>query len=374
MHILYDHQMFAIQRFGGISRIFIELMRELSPLDGCAVHWHRGVKTDGYDISSFRPHLKRYWGLESLPFELAKCHPKTINQVTFKAFNWLFPKPYDIYHPSYYDADILEAVSAKHLVVTICDMIPEKLLSHETKFQRFIEGKRQLVQRADLIFAISESTKRDLIELLQAPAEKVKVTHLASRMGAVSAASILPSLVTQKPYFLYVGTRSRYKNFGILMRAFATDDWLRKNFQVICFGGSSQFLEPELAFLNQHGLQDIFHYLKGDDGLLKRLYQQAMALVYTSRYEGFGLPPLEAMECGCPVICCPTSSLPEVVDNAGTWFQPDAVEELVKGMKLLATDTAYRESAVQKGLARAQAFSWRQTAAQTLMGYRAVSA
>lgn len=373
MHILYDYQMFAIQRFGGISRIFIELMRELTQQSDCEIHWHRGLKTDSYDISGFQSRLKRYFSLQPFPFSQEPWLKPKINQWTFQWFNQSFASPYEIYHPSYYDATPLNWVKSKRLAVTICDMIPEKLLMDQPKFQGIIRSKKTLVERADIIFSISESTKRDLVELLAVDPKKVKVTPLASRMMELSESSTLPAVAQEKPYFLYVGTRSRYKNFNILVQAMAKSVWLKENFQVICFGGSSEFLKPERNYQIEHQVADNFVYLKGDDALLKGLYEQAQALVYPSLYEGFGLPPLEAMSCGCPVVCGRTSSLPEVTGDAAAFIEDlTSAEALADAMTKVTKDIGYRQQLIQTGLVKSKAFSWQKTAELTLMGYRSI--
>jgi glycosyltransferase involved in cell wall biosynthesis len=374
MDILYDYQMFAIQRFGGISRIFIELMRELSQDSTCDIHWHRGLKTDDYDVSSFQSRLKRYFTLSpSFPYSQEPWLQAKINQYTFQWFNQSFSGPYDIYHPTYYDAAPLDWANSKRLAVTICDMIPEKLLSHELKFKDIIQAKKTLVERADIIFSISESTKQDLIDLLAVDAEKIKVTPLASRMTEIAGVADLPPEALEKPYFLYVGTRSRYKNFNLLVQAFSQNDWFKENFQVICFGGSTEFLKPEIKYQNDHGVADNFVYLRGNDALLKGLYEQAQALIYPSLYEGFGLPPLEAMSCGCPVVCGRTSSLPEVLGPAATFVEDlSSPEAFAAAMTQVVKDSTYRQRAIQAGRSQAEAFSWRRTAELTLMGYRSI--
>jgi glycosyltransferase involved in cell wall biosynthesis len=374
MHILYDYQMFAIQRFGGISRIFIELMREISKEPDCYIHWHRGLKTDDYDVSSFQSRLKRYFALSSLPLvPQSWLQPKVFNPLTFKWFNRSLLKPYDIYHPTYYDAAPLDWVSSRRLAVTICDMIPEKLLADQPKFAGIIHAKKKLVERADIIFSISESTKQDLVDLLAIDPQKVKVTPLASRLVELQHHQSLPLEVRVKPYFLYVGTRSRYKNFNLLVQAMACSEWLKENFRVICFGGSTEFLKPEIRYQAEHGVADNFFYLRGDDNLLKGLYEHAQALVYPSFYEGFGLPPLEAMSCGCPVVCGNTSSLPEVVGTSATFIEDlSSPEALAEAMTQLVKDPSYRRQAIQSGFAKAKEFSWQRTAELTLMGYRSI--
>ncbi|NEP23821.1 glycosyltransferase family 1 protein [Moorena sp. SIO3I6] len=372
MDILYDHQMFAIQKFGGISRIFIELMRELSPNSDCSIHWHRGIKTDGYDISEYCDQLTRYWVMPKLPFPTGKVINDTINKLSFQWFVRRFGRQYDIYHPTYYDADLVEIVKPKKLVITIHDMIPEKFLSGQAKFQPLIKNKQQLVEQSDLIFVASENTRNDLVDLLGVNPEKTKVTYWASRIQDANECE-LPKDCRSQPYFLYVGTRSKYKNFEIVLKAFAASPKLRDNFKLVCFGGSCDFLESEFKVMEEHNMRQNFIYLRGDDTLLKTLYCNAQALIYTSRYEGFGLPPLEAMECQCPVICCLTSSLPEVVGDAASLFEPDSVDGLVNAMEIVVEDSEHRASMIEKGRQRAKLFTWQKTAQRTLDGYRSIS-
>ncbi|NES45232.1 glycosyltransferase family 1 protein [Moorena sp. SIO2C4] len=372
MDILYDHQMFAIQKFGGISRIFIELIRELSPNSDCSIHWHRGIKTDGYDISEYRAQLTGYGVIPKFPFPTGKAINDTINKLSFQWFVRRFGRQYDIYHPTYYDADLVEIVKPKKLVITIHDMIPEKFLSGQAKFQPLIKNKQQLVEQADLIFVASENSRNDLVELLGVNPQKTKVTYWASRIQDAKEFE-LPKDCLSQPYFLYVGTRSKYKNFEIVLKAFAASPKLRDNLKLVCFGGSCDFLESELRVMEEHNMRQNFIYLRGDDALLKTLYRNAQALIYTSRYEGFGLPPLEAMECQCPVICCLTSSLPEVVGDAASLFEPDSVDGLVNAMEIVVEDSEHRASMIEKGRQRAKLFTWEKTAQLTLDGYRSIS-
>lgn len=371
LHILYDHQMFTIQRFGGITRIFIELMRELSKEQDCALHWHRGLYIDGYDIADFQKRLKRYWSFEKIPFLQRKRTKEAINKLSFKWFVRLFGRQYDIYHLTYYDYSLIDIAKAKKLALTIQDMIPEKYLVSMSRFHKLIEDRKRLIERADLIFVSSQSTQNDLLNMFQIDAGKVFITYWATRMKEITPMPA-PNSVLKRPYFLYVGTRSKYKNFEILMKAFASDEWLKSNFQVVCFGGTGGFLEPELKFFEQHNMTDKFIYLSGNDGLLKTLYMNAQALVYTSRYEGFGLPPLEAMECKCPVICCQTSSIPEVVGDAAVFFNPDSPEELAQCLHTVIENTTKRSEIIKKGENRGQLFSWKKAAKETLDGYRSI--
>ena len=139
---------------------------------------------------------------------------------------------------------------------------------------------------------------------------------------------------------------------------------------MVCFGGSAPFLSPELVFMKENGILDNFIYLNGSDALLKGLYGKAKALVYTSRYEGFGLPLLEAMECGCPVVCCRASSIPEVTGPAALFFDPDSPEDLASCMQKIVQDSSLRNTMIGQGIDRAKEFSWGKTASAVWNGYR----
>jgi len=362
MKILYDNQMFTIQKFGGISRIFIELMRELSQYPQCEIDWYRGWHKDGYNIKDFQARLHRYWSFSQ------DIQPK-LDKLAWQLFNFTKFSGYDIYHPTYYDTSYLSAVKYSKLVITIHDMILEKFLANLERFQPQIEAKKVLVEKADLIFVNSLSTQRDLEDILKVDSSKIILTSWATRISAITPATI-PQLAEGKPYFLYVGTRSKYKNFSILVQAFAQNECLKSNFRVICFGGSGDFTSDEMNLIAEDNLQNNFSYLSGDDSILKALYQQAVALVYTSCYEGFGLPLLEAMECDCPVVCSPTSSLPEVIGDNAIFFENNSVDELGVALTRVIEDNNQRQEIIKKGKERTKLFSWQKTAKLTLEGYQ----
>lgn len=368
LRVLYDHQMFALQRFGGITRIFIELARRLSARPDCDVYWHRGYHQDAYDVSDFQPRLRRYWSMNRPPPGLGRWSRERINRHAFRWFSRTIWGGVDVYHPSYFDAHLMEIPKSRFLAVTVYDMILELFMADQPRFRAQIEGKRRLVERADLVFVISEHTRRDVIELLGVNPDRTVLAYPASDLASVPAAP-LPDSIGERPFLLYVGPRTRYKNFAVLLEAYARSDWLRRELQVICLGGGP-FQAPELEFLREHNLEACFRQVTGDDRVLKALYQRAVALAWTSRYEGFGIPPLEAMQAGCPVVCAPTSSMPEVVGDAALFFDPDQPDELVEQISRVAGDSALRASLIERGHTRAGLFSWDQMVDATLEGYR----
>ncbi len=243
LRILYDHQMFALQRFGGISRIFVELARRLSADPACDVYWHRGYHIDGYDVSDFRPRLARYFSLDRPPPGLGRWPRDRINRHTLRWFSRTIWGGVDVYHPSYFDAHLEPIPKRKRLAVTVYDMILERFPPGQARFQPTIEGKRHLVEKADVVFVISEHTRADVVELLGVDPARTVLTYPASDMAIIEAAP-LPAGIADRPFRLYVGPRTKYKNFELLQQAFARSDWLKREFRVVCLGGGAGFLGP----------------------------------------------------------------------------------------------------------------------------------
>lgn len=371
--ILFDHEIFAIQRFGGITRIFVELMRRLAVRHDIAVAWHRGFHSDGYDVSDFSGRLIGYCAMPESNFTPQALSDGSANCGSLSQFAQSLGKRVDVLHTTYFDPTIPNIVPHRKLAITIHDMIPEIYFKDIPRFESLLKGKAELIQRADLIFVNSMHTHADLKHFFPDLKAEVVLTPWASSLQDVVPA-LLPSSVESlgRPFLLYVGTRSKYKNFQVLMDAFAQFPELRQRFAVVVFGGTGDFLSPETKFFAKHGLTSTFHYVSGGDDVLKALYCRATALVYTSRYEGFGLPPLEAMENGCPVICCSTSSLPEVVGDDALFFSPDAPSELSQQLNHLVDEPSIMGSLIEAGKLRATRFNWQHTTELTVNAYKKI--
>jgi glycosyltransferase involved in cell wall biosynthesis len=177
--------------------------------------------------------------------------------------------------------------------------------------------------------------------------------------------------VPERPYFLFVGGRNSYKNFDGLLQAMS-HAVTRFPDSVVCVVGAA-FSAAEAAQIESLGLTGhMEHYGHADDRHLAKLYHRSLALIYPSRYEGFGIPPLEAMACETVVVGANVSSVPEVVGQAGLLFNPDS-SELTDILLALLDGAVNREDLIQKGRQRAKDFSWDKTAAQTVTVYQAVA-
>ena len=198
----------------------------------------------------------------------------------------------------------------------------------------------------------------------------MQVTYLAAEIDA--SASHGPERVPERPYFLYVGLRYEYKNFSGLLAAFAQARPSLSD-MALCVVGAP-FTDEEEKLIAELGLDGaIEHYSQISDSHLAKLYRCSVAFVYPSLYEGFGLPPLEAMACGAPVVSSNSSSLPEVVGDAALFFDPTSKDEMAHRLVTIADDSAERERLIRRGQERVQMFTWDQTVSATLEIYGQIS-
>ncbi|OUU27722.1 MAG: hypothetical protein CBB97_05665 [Candidatus Endolissoclinum sp. TMED37] len=179
--------------------------------------------------------------------------------------------------------------------------------------------------------------------------------------------------IFQFKYFLYVGGRKRYKNFFSVIEAFKKNKQIYKEYKIICVGGG-KLLDTEKKKLieNNIDLSKIIFLDKADDNNLFNLYKNASALIYPSFYEGFGMPIIEAMSIGCPVISSNTSSLPEVYGDAAISFSPSSVSELTNNLEKIVFDDDLRGKLIDLGYKQSQKFSWERCIDETLAIYNKV--
>jgi glycosyltransferase involved in cell wall biosynthesis len=274
----------------------------------------------------------------------------------------------DIIHETYYSEDVFKPNGARR-VLTVYDLIHERYPKFFVNSEGTIRPKRLAANSADHVICISESTRRDLVNYCGIPEEKTSVIYLGVDVDFVMA-SIQTRKCHVRPFLLYVGTRGGYKNFDRFVQAFARSTQLRKEFDLICFGGG-QLLDYEQQLISKVGLRpDQVIQVGGGDDVLAALYQQAEAFVYPSLYEGFGIPPLEAMAVGCPVICSSSSSLPEVVGNAAEMFDPLDEEAMMVAMELVLESSSRRLALIEAGRDRYKQFTWEKCALETEAIYR----
>lgn len=364
MLIGFDYQIFAEQQFGGISRYFCSLATSLSRHSNVSarilapLHINAYLRTEPVSHAAVGYYVHRLPGTGRII--------RTISSGLFRPICRLI-RP-NILHETYYAEKPTCGLRVPR-TLTVYDMIHEKFPGSFPAEDTVAKRKAAAVKRADHVFCISESTRRDLLNLCNVPEDRVSVTYL----GCDPLPEIGPDireLVGNQPYLLYVGARGGYKNFLGMLQAYATSAWLRNNFRLVCFGGGPLSAEEHASRRKSEIPETGIVQLGGGDDRLAALYRNAAAFVYPSLYEGFGIPPLEAMSAGCPVICSKASSIPEVVGDAGEYFDPQDVEYMRTAIERVLQSPTRRQWLVERGFKRRQNFSWERCARETLDVYR----
>lgn len=360
--ILFDYQVFSEQCHGGVSRYFFELLRRLPAL-GTAPYLPLKLFNNTYLRGTTEGRGALYCG--GVSFRGKNRLMSMLNRRTSRAA--LRAGGFDVFHPTYFDPYFLDNLCGKPFVLTIYDMIHE-LFPKNFSAPREIkmsEWKRILASKAAKIITISDKTREDVVRLLGVNPKKVQTIHLANSIDP--AAAVWPEGLNVKPgYLLFVGGRAGYKNFTFMARALAP--LLEKEgIPLVCAGGG-KFTTEEEALLSGIGLKNVVQCEAGDSQLAW-LYSNALALVFPSLYEGFGIPVLEAFACGCPVALSSTGSLPEVGGEAAVYFDPTSAGGISDCVSGLLYDSALRESLRTKGRSRLNDFSWDRTAEKTLSVY-----
>jgi len=381
MKILYDSQAFDMQQSGGISRYFVEIIKNL-PREfsySLSIVYSKNVYLTNNSltslsensklqkIDSFLPHLhfRGKGKLQKLRNKIFYPNFKTNRERDIEA---LKNQDFDVFHPTYYDPYFLNYIGNKPFVLTIHDMIhekfPEMLCDVKT-----IENKKLLAHKAAHIIAISEQTKNDVMDILNIPESKISVIY----HGTAKMVSTDTDL--QNPYgtyLLFTGTRTIYKNFYFML--IAISDWLKSHADVKLVCTSSEFSDFEKRLIEELGLKNqVIHVFFNSDEQMYSLYKNALAFIFPSYYEGFGIPILEAFEAGCPCILADASCFREIAQDSALYFEPKSKAQLVSMIDSLYKNPSLRQKMTQKGDKRIMDFSWKKAALQTSDIYKSVT-
>ncbi len=363
MNILYDHQIFAMQKYGGVSRYYFEIADRLARM-GNNVEVFAPLYVNEY-IHTLNNVFRAGVKIPVLP-KVLRLIVKPINPLTSYLVN-KWRKNVDIFHETYFSLIDCRPRTAKR-VLTVYDMIHEKFPENFSRRDETRHFKAHAVNRADHVICISENTRRDLVESLNIPEKKTSVVYLGHTLGTCK--SSLKHGGTVKPFILYVGFRDRYKNFDRLLSVYAHSHLLKNELNLVCFGGGG-FTPQELSLARSLNIpSDNMIQISGNDELLASFYASARVFVFPSLYEGFGIPPLEAMSFGCPVVCSNTSSLPEVVGHAAELFDPTSEEQMSSAIERVASDPDKARLLIESGYERIQQFSWDKCARDTFNVYQ----
>ncbi len=361
MKILYDHQTFSIQEFGGISRYFYEVISRIKRSNGFSVKLSLLLSNNHYLDETFKYHRffpnHKFKGKVRILSEVNKC---------YSIYN-LKKSDFDVFHPTYYDPYFLKYLNKKPFVLTIHDMIHEKFPNQFPKKDKTSEYKYLLANKATKIICVSNNTKKDLIEIFKIPEKKIEVIYHGNSLIPIKINQF--SLNLPEKYILYVGNRNGYKNFEYFIKAISPILLKNRELKVLCAGGSN-FTNRERNIFDKLNIKSQVLYFKvSHDDQLSELYKRAVCFVYPSLYEGFGIPILEAFSSGCPVVLSNTSSFPEVAGDAGLYFDPYDEISIKNAIEKIVENKDLREDIIKKGFERLKLFSWDITAEKTKRVY-----
>lgn len=383
MRVLYDYQAFQMQKYGGVSRCFMELYHHLPQdihaeigvreSDNVYIRGMEGVKPIGYQYDKFickrhfygKGHLHKLYDRLTHGGYYPDCNHNYSVQL-------LQEGNYDVFHPTYFSDFFLPYLNGKPFVLTIHDMIPERYPQYFRNDDFQIVMKKKLAPMAAAVIVVSKNTKEDVIELLNISEEKVHVIYHGSSFPNVDGVNV--SISHGNPYILYVGERQYYKNFDLFVQNIVPFLKNRQEVNVVCTG--KPFREDERQLFSEKGMQDRFiHYWVSSDEEFFALYHNALCFVYTSEYEGFGIPILEAYQADCPVLLNRTSCFPEIAGDAAIYFEmhtgkSDIIEKLET---IFSFSEEQRESLLSKQRERLSRYSWTKSANQLADIYRRIA-
>ena len=381
MKVLFDHQIFTQQNYGGISLYFCELMNQFSK--DPSVNLSIALKYTYNENLLRMPQLNKYWSNKSDFFSNNQLLSIIKNMSNRNILNFslnnkfihinqhesersLKHQDFDIFHPTYYNPYFLKYLQKKPFVLTVYDMIHNLFPLYFPSNDPIIEWKKKLIENASSIVAISECTKRDIIKFYHVDPDMIHVIYLANTFENENAVSNenRPTSISKETYLLYIGNRNGYKNFIFMIQSIAP--LLQKNSELhLCCAGGGVFTSHENKVLKNLKISHKVHYIKSDASKIKNLYKDACAFIFPSLYEGFGLPVLEAFSCGCPVLLSNKSSLKEIGGDATVSFDPGNSTSLFDAVERLLYDHKLRMQLIDKGYERLKLFSWRKTTEQT---------
>jgi glycosyltransferase involved in cell wall biosynthesis len=369
VRVTFDHQAFSLQRTGGITRYFYELINGLSNLaTDVQITALLGFSTSVWPLADA---LQGSGGMIRLGPQLFRSTRTTyaLNEMISGVVSFGLKKA-DIYHSTLYR--FLPSVRARRKVATNHDCIHELFPELYPNHARVAAMKRRMFSEADLIFCVSEASRQDMQKFYSIEDAKIRVVHhgVALLPRSESGRKKLEKLI-QRPFVLYVGLRGLYKNFSGLLKAFASSGAAR-DFDLLAVGGGAP-TETEQHTVAALGLCNSVKWLPlADLPLLAEAYASATLFVYPSLHEGFGMPPLEAMLAGCPTLVASNSATQEVCKDASTFFDPYDAQDFTDKLAHLLKNDVERLKNIGKGVELANSYTWEKAVRKTLAGYQAI--
>lgn len=359
MKVLFDHQIFTSQQFGGVSKYFAEVIHRLPPESWKISAWlSNNEYARHYGLFKMTPFLpgRNFRGKGRVMAELGKPYSLKIMR----------RGDFDVVHQTNFDPYLFKATKGKPVVTTYHDT---NFVTEYNYNPRMIRLQTESLRRSDAIIAISENTRRDMLKYFDLNPDKITVIHHGIEMPRIPAG--LEARIVEEPYILYVGMRHLFKNFKNFVKGFGAIADKFPDVKVVCT--RNPFNKEEQELFAQLGITDRMQVVTADEVTLNRLYRDALFFVFPSLYEGFGMPILEAMANGCPTAIADASCFPEIGGDASLYFNPKDTDSIADTLKTMIQDESLRRELTRKGLQRASKFSWQRCAEQHMELYKSLT-
>lgn len=372
MKILLDPQIFNDQEYGGISRYYVEIFSRLKNKGKdvevkVPVLYSKNVYLKESNLSDPKSaSYTRYVNfMNKVGISIRKKIKKKNRELALKQ---ICSNEFDLFVPTYFDPYFLDLIDNIPFVLTVYDMIHELFPQYFTDDNTTStpENKLMLMEKATKIIAVSQNTKNDIIKVYpHIDPLKIEVIYHGNSI------KVHPNVKVDLPsnYILFVGVREKYKNFIFFIDSIK--DLLKNDpsLHVICAGGG-KFKSDEISYIASLGLEKQILHKTFKENELGTFYKNAKCFVFPSMYEGFGIPVLESMACGCPIVLAKHSSFPEVAGDAGVYFDLNSPADLKSKIQQLLTDKNLRKEYSEKGLKQVEKFTWDKAAEQCFELYK----
>jgi glycosyltransferase involved in cell wall biosynthesis len=371
MRIFVDGVIFSRQQRGGISRTYNELLPRITEVDpsvAFTLYLRRKLRNGPLPVSPCIRHVRER---SIYPWRFLAGKLRVQQVLMQRAYEADRP---DIFHATYFTSP---SKLKSRYILSIYDMIDERF-AQSVKLrscQQVVQQKRECARVADLIISNSEWTTRDIVEYYRIPTERIVTIplgvgpefHLLKDGEKRNEFSARHGLT--RPFFLYVGAKRFNKNIMVLLKGYAACKFKRE-IDLVFVGDGDDFRPREREVISASLREGTIRNL----GVLNQeqlvvAYNSAVALILPSLHEGFGLPVLEAMACGTPVVASNATSLPEVGGDAALYFDPSDSDALAHGLETIVSPSV-RQDLIARGMARAAKFTWERTAKLTVEAYR----
>lgn len=362
MRILYDHQMFSLQKYGGITKYFSELISNIPKehqYEISLINSDNQYLIEKHDLFKKRNLLpirefKGKYTLRKINYSINKFYSKRCIE----------KNNFDLFHPTFYDNYFFDALK-KPYVITVHDLIAFKFKDSLSHFNSIRPQMQEAIGKANRIISVSENTKKDIINVFNVNPDKIDVIYHGYNVPTNQT-----GLNLHGQYILFVGRRESYKNFNIFVNAVSGILNKDKNLKLICVG--RPFSKEEIANFSALNILSQVTAVNVDEAGLNNLYSNALLFVYPSLYEGFGMPILEAFANKCPVCLSDTGCFPEIAGNGGVYFDPTSQESIYAAVQKVLFNDDLKASIVNEGTKRLSNFSWNKTAEETIRTYQKV--